>query len=53
MSDFTKEELEIIRRYLQEKFPTPPDSHINLLVKLQSMIENYHEFKLPTMDDYE
>lgn len=48
MNDFTKEELEIMRRYLQKEQPTPPESHINLLWKIQSIIDNYceHEIKI-------
>ena len=47
MNDFTKEELEIMRRYLQKEQPTPPESHINLLWKIQSIIDNYceHEWR--------
>jgi hypothetical protein len=43
MNDFTKEELKIMRRYLQKEQPTPPESDINLLCKIQSLIENYCE----------
>ncbi len=43
MNYFTKEDLEIIRFYLQKEMPTPPESHINLLLKIQSMIERYCE----------
>ena len=41
LNDFTKEELEIIRWYLQKEIPTPHESHIDLLLKIQSMIRNY------------
>jgi hypothetical protein len=43
MNEFTKEELEIVRWYLQKEIPTPPDYHLNLLIKIQSMIDNYCE----------
>lgn len=43
MNEFTKEELETMRWYLQKEILTPPIEHINLLFKIQSMIEHYCE----------
>jgi len=45
MNDFTKEELEIMLWYLQKEIPCPPDFHLNILYKIQSMIGNFKEDK--------
>lgn len=46
MNDFTKEELERLRWYLQkEMIQKDRDRDVDLLFKIQSMIENYCEHK--------
>ena len=59
MNDFTKEDLIYMRdgvALIDEKCQCSIQMHSMLDVlhnKIQSMIDNYHEFKLPTMADYE
>lgn len=52
MNDFTKEELQELRAsrcyHLDDSFP----SEDALFMKIQSMIDNYCEMKLPTMASY-
>ncbi len=55
MNDFTKEELEGMLWAFKatQQYTGINNWGIDLYDKIQSMIENYHEIKLPTMDDYE
>ena len=43
MNDFTKEELELIEWYVRKEkiIPDTPYFHLKLLIKLQSLIDNY------------
>ena len=47
MNDFTKEELELMEWYVRKEKVVPdiPYLHIQLLRKLQSMIDHYEEDK--------
>lgn len=56
MNDFTKYELLSLLwaiEYVRERTNNCGDVMRILSPKIKEMIENYHEFKIPTMDDYE
>jgi hypothetical protein len=52
MNDFTKEELESLLGCVEADNWIYADRGKSLQRKLQSMIDNYCEIKIPTMDDY-
>lgn len=54
MNDFTKAELKYIYDYVfQGAASIRYDHHETLKSKIQSMIDNYCEIKIPTVTDYE